>query len=450
MTKTRAGGLLFLLLCSSISILWGAALERAQPGSMGDFRIVYCATRCLLQHCDPYSQRELEGAYRAGEWGGWELPRDPLQFQFATLHVYPPAAYVYPPTVSIFIAPLAMLSWRFARVLWMILTEASLVLAAFLAWDTGAKFAPILSGCLIGFLLANSEMLFAGGNAAGIAVCLCVVAVWCFLEERCVWAGILCLAVSLAIKPHDAGLVWLYFFLAGGVYRKRALQTLLATAALGLVAILWISHVAPHWLPELRANFLAQSAPGWQMYPGPNSATTGSGPNMIIDLQSAIYVFRNDPRIYNPASYLICGALLLAWAVRTFRSRFSHRGAWFALAAIVPITILVTYHRPYDAKLLLLAVPACAMLWAEGGTTGRLALAVTAAGIVFTADIPLIILLILTKGLHISTAFLSGQILTVVLMRPTPIILLAMGVFYLWVYMRRTEPNIEFTQQVGQ
>jgi hypothetical protein len=102
--------------------------------------------------------------------------------------------------------------------------------------------------------------------------------------------------------------------------------------------------------------------------------------------------------------------------------------------------MLVTYHRLYDAKLLLLVVPACAMLWAEGGRIGRLALLVTTAGIVATADLPLIIFLALTRNLHISTAGLSGKILTVALARPVPLILLAMGIFYLWIYMRR-EPE---------
>jgi hypothetical protein len=263
-----------------------------------------------------------------------------------------------------------------------------------------------------------------------------VVAVWCFLEERFVWAGILCLAISLAIKPHDAGLVWLYFLLAGGAYRKRALQTLVVTALLCLPAILWISHVAPQWPQHLHSNLLAQSVPGGPGNPGPNTANSGSGPSMIINLQSAIYVFRDDPRIYVPVSYLICGVLLLVWSVRTLKSRFSQRGAWLALAAIVPLTILVTYHRPYDAKLLLLAVPACAMLWAEGGPIRWLALLVTTAGIVFTADIPLTILVTLTRNLQISTAELSGQLLTVVLTRPAPLFLLAMGIFYLWIYLR--------------
>ena len=122
--------------------------------------------------------------------------------------------------------------------------------------------------------------------------------------------------------------------------------------------------------------------------------------------------------------------------MRTLRSRFTQRGAWLALAAVLPITLLMTYHRPWDAKLLLLTIPACAMLWAEAGAIRWIALLLTSAGIVLTADLPLIILAIHTANLHISTAGLSGQILTVVLMRPTPLILLAMGIFYLWVYVR--------------
>src|ERR1035441_24793 len=97
-------------------------------------------------------------------------------------------------------------------------------------WDLGAKHAPILSACLIGFLLANSESVFVTGNTAGMVVGLCLVGAWCFLENRFLAAGVLCMAISLAIKPHDAGLVWLFFFVAGGVYRKRALETLILTA----------------------------------------------------------------------------------------------------------------------------------------------------------------------------------------------------------------------------
>jgi hypothetical protein len=103
--------------------------------------------------------------------------------------------------------------------------------------------------------------------------------------------------------------------------------------------------------------------------------------------------------------------------------------------------MLVTYHRPYDAKLLLLAVPACAMLWVERGLIGWLALLVTTAAIVSTADIPLTLLLILNQNVHMSAAGSIGKMLSAMLMRPTPLVLLAMGVFYLHVYLRRTIPD---------
>jgi hypothetical protein len=427
MKRTNQIGLLWILLASGISILWGASVGQTAPNGMADFKGVYYATRCLIQQSDPYKVGELLRVYQAIE-GGHSQPPDGLR-SVLTREIYFPPAFV-------FVAPFAMLPWGPAHLLWMALTAGSLIVAAFLAWDLAGDYSPYVSLFLICFILANSEVLLATCNPAGIVISMCVVAVWCFLRDRFVPAGILCLGLSLAIKPHDVGFVWLYFVLAGGVYRKRALRTLIVTVAFVAPAILWVAYVAPHWMQELHSNFLADFAPGGPCNPEPNFVS-GNGPSMILDLQSSISVFWNDPRIYNPVSYLVCGALLLVWAVRTLSVRFSPAHAWLALAPVTALTMLVTYHQYVDAKLLLLTVPACAMLWAEGGPKCWIAFLVTAAGIVSTADIPMTILPILTKELHISTAGLSGQILTVVLIRPAPLILLAMGIFYLWVYVRR-------------
>jgi hypothetical protein len=430
MTRTRQIVLLCLLLSCGVSVSLGFFLERAKPDLMMDFKGVFFDARCLLQHTDPYKPGEPLRVYLEE---GNTLPQSADGLRQILIRD------VYLPTASIFIAPFAMLPMGPAQVFWMILTAAGLVLAAYLMWSLGASYAPVLSGALVCLVLANSEVLFATGNPAGIAVSLCVVAVWCFFKDRYVWAGILCLAVSLAIKPHDAGLVWLYFLLAGGIYRKRALQTLVVAAVLGLAAIVWVTPISPHWVQELHSNLLADSAPG-----GVNNPTlaspTGRTVTMVIDLQSVVAVFRDDPLIYNSVSFIVCGALLLTGAIRTLRSRFSQQGTLLALAAIAPLTMLIIYHRPFDAKLLLLAVPACAMLWAEGGRTGRLALLVTATGIVATSDLLLLIFLAFTRNIPLSTAGLSGQLLTVALARPVPLILLAMSVFYLWIYLRR-EPE---------
>jgi hypothetical protein len=425
MTKTWRGALVWILLASGISVWLGFPVGHT-TNLLLDFKAVYYGARSLLEHHNPYNVSELDGVYQA----------ESREYSSETFKAHQTVTLcINLPTTFILMSPFAILPWGAAHLLWSIFTIGSLSFAAFLMWDFGADHAPVISICIICLILANSELLLLTGNTAGIVVSLCVVAVWCFLRERFVLAGVLCLAVSLAIKPHDAGLVWLYFILTGGVYRKRALQTLLVAGILGLFAFLWVSHVAPHWIQDWQSNLLTTSVPGGLNEPGPASFT-GRFPGRIINLQAAVRIFLDDPRIYNAVSYMVCGVLLLIWSIRTLRTPFSQRSAWLALAAVSALSMLVTYHRSYDAKLLLLAVPACAILWAEGGRVAWIALLVTTAGIVSTGDIPLTILATLTKNLHMSTAGLSGQIRTLLLIESVPLILLAMAIFYLWVYMR--------------
>jgi len=442
MNRTRWIALAWILLSSGISILWGSSMDLSLRVGMADFKAVYYGSRCLLQHADPYNESEFERVYSAD---GGDFPTEPamlLRFRRAVL------VSINLPTSLLLIAPLAMLGWGPAHALWLLFLAVSLIAAGFLMWDAGASYAPGLSLFLICMALANSEIIFISGNTAGIAIGLCAVAVWCFLKQRFELVGVLCMAVSLAIKPHDTGLVWLFFLLAGGVYRKRALQTLVVTAMLCLPAILWVSTVAPHWIPELKSNLAATSAHGDLNDPGPASIAFRNV-NMVVDLQSVISIIRDDPRIYNPVTWLMCGALLLAGALRTVRSQCSLARAWIAIAAVAPLTMLVTYHRSYDAKLLLLGVPACAMLWAEGGRIGRLALLTNAAGIVLTGDIPSAILIILARHFQINPVGFSGKLLTILVMRPAPLALLAMGIFYLWVYMRHVPGEAAPAEQTG-
>ncbi len=439
MTRTRRIALAWILLSSGISIFWGANLEQQASGGMVDFKAVYYGAQCVIHHSDPYKESEFLGVYRAA---GGQFPREPA---LARLFYRAVPLCVNLPTSLFVTAPLAMLAWGPAHALWMLLLAGSFTLAAFLAWDLGASYAPGVSLLLVCMVAVNSEVLFLDGNLAGIAVSLCVAAVWCFLKERFLLVGIACLGVSLAIKPHDAGLVWLYFLLAGGAGRKRALQALVVTVVLSVPAVLWVARVSPQWLPELNSNLMATSARGDLSDPGPASMSIGN-PDRIIDLQTVVSVFRDDPRIYNPVSYLVCGALLLGWSVRTVRSRFSAEGGWLALAAVAALSLLPIYHRQYDAKLLLLTVPACAMLWAEGGAIRWVALLLNTAGLAATGDIPSAVLTLLYNHLHRGTAGIFDQILTVALMRAAPLTLLAMGAFYLWVYLRRDRGRVAMAE----
>jgi Glycosyltransferase family 87 len=443
-TKMRRMSVFLILLSSGISILSGRALDRNSSAGMMNFRAVYFGARCLIQHVDPYRESEFLRIYRAE---GGQVPSDPSR---ARLFLRAVPICVNLPTTLFLIAPLALMGWGPAHFLWMALLAASFTLAAFLAMDLAGQYSEGVSLFLICILLANSEVLFTIGNTAGIAISLCVVAVWCFFRERFLPAGVLCLALSLAIKPHDSGLVWLYFLLAGGAYRKRALQTLAVTFVLAVPAVLWVSQNSPQWTNELRANLAETSAHGDISDPGPSSINGRGSADIMINLQTVMSVFRDDPDFFNLSTYFACGSLLLIWAATTLRSSSSPSNTLLALASIAALSMLATYHRPYDAKLLLLAVPACAMLWAEGGLIAQLTLLVTTAGVLLTGDIPLAILAFITRDLDVATMEVPAKVLMVGFLRPAPLILLIIAAFYLWIYVRRARASAKTREHVNR
>lgn len=208
MTNARRDGLYLVLLGTSVFLALGILLEIGSSHPVSDYRFVYNSARCLFQNVDPYNVHEFQRVFLAdgGDLGSGSFRREYLEM---TQHMYLPTSFI--------VAPLALLPWTASIVLWTFLIAGSFVLASLLMWLLGARYAPVLAGFLIGVVLASGELLLVIGNAAGIVISLCIVAAWCFVEERFVAAGIFALAVSLMIKPHDAGLVWLYFLLAGGI-----------------------------------------------------------------------------------------------------------------------------------------------------------------------------------------------------------------------------------------
>jgi hypothetical protein len=246
---------------------------------------------------------------------------------------------------------------------------------------------------------------------------------------------VICLAVSLALKPQDAGLVWLYFLLAGGVYRRRALQALAGTAAVSLPGVLWAWRVAPNWIAEWQGNLAAFAARGGVNDPGPLSGGA-HGLGMLVNLQAAFSLVKDEAGFYNPASYLVCLPLVAIWIWVVLRSAATPRKAWVSLASIAALTMLPVYHHLYDAKLLLLAVPACAMLWAEGGALRWGAAAITGAGFLLTADMTWVAMPPLMGWLHGAHPGIPVRLLAAALVVPAPAILLGVGGFYLWVYGR--------------
>jgi hypothetical protein len=422
---SRLGGLLFLLLGATLFAGLGFSYERSSNVAMADFKPLYYGARCLLTGCDLYSQQQLQHLYFSESE---DQPYDKIRLANNVIWSY------YPPTAYMLVAPIAALPWRPAHLLWMTLTCATFLLAAFLIWELGSRSRPLACGLLVCLFLIGQELLVEVGNASGLVVALCLIAVWCFLRRRFELAGVLCLALGLAIKPHDAGPIWLYFLIAGGPFRKRALQTLLCAIVLSLPAVLWVQHLGPDWLPELRHNLAATAAPGAINDPGPSGFEPRAHGAIVVSLQSVISIYRDNPHFYNPLSYLICGLMLVVWLMIGLRSRFPRSLAPLALASVAVLSILPVYHRQHDLGLLLLTVPACTLLLSNSRRIGAYAVFITASAAILLSNQTIQFLAIVAAFIRATTHGLTGQVLALLLSRPAPIVLLAVAAFYLWAY----------------
>jgi hypothetical protein len=325
------------------------------------------------------------------------------------------------------------------QVIWASLLAAAFVLAALLVWDLARDFSAIVGGSLGGLLLANSFWLLMIGNSAGFAVSLCVIAVWCFYRERYEWLGVLCLTISLAVKPNDSGLIWLFFLLAGGHYRRHALRALGLLVLLSLPVIVWVTSVSPQWHRELALNMASFSGAGGIVDP---AATGMAGRNMdsLVELQTDVSLFYPNPQTYDLITYAICAPLVLVWVLEVLRHRATATASWLAIAAAAPLSMLPTYHFQHDAKLLLLTIPACAMLWVRkgrvSGKVGWMAMLVTTAAIVINGDIFSGLRILLTRNMLVPQSSPGSKFATALITRPAPLILLVTAAFFLWALMK--------------
>lgn len=419
--------LIVLLSCLTVSLGWGNNISAHQGGTPSfDFGELYFGARTAILHQDPYQPKAVDTVFR--HEGGVYPQVNPAAKIIAPIVIQ---INVYLPTALFLVLPLAHLPYPAAHAFWLALTAILLGIAGYLMWSLADPDGPAWLGWLIAIILADCETMLMAGNASGLVVSLCVIAAWCFLKNRWGAVGVALLAIALVIKPHDAGFVWLFFLLAGGLLRKRALQTLALTAAIGLVTVLWMAPVAPHWVHELHQNSIMVSQTGGTSDPSLAGRTSG-GVCSIIDLQSVLSMLIGGPETYNLLAFLILAPLFAICLWITLRKRTLLREKWIGLAAIAPLTLLPVYHRAYDAKLLLLILPAFVILWREGGMRRWWSLATTTAAVLMTSDVPRAIFM---TGFEKKTA--TGYT-SVPLTALTPLVILATACFYLWVYWRET------------
>lgn len=430
MSKAKLDGKFFFATGAVFFLLLGFLWNTKPYLRMGDFKALYYASQALVHHQDPYSEANLEQVY---------ISTPENRGLSRTAHAV--TMCVNLPTTVVLLTPIALLPWGVAHWLWAFLIAGSVIFAAYLMWNVSSSWSPRTSGALLFLLLSGSQALLEIGNAAAIVISLCVIGAWCLIRERYTSVGIVCLAFALVLKPQDAGFVWLYFLLAGGYHRRRALQTLAVVVALSLPSLVWIHQVSPHWPEELQANLVFTSAPGQVNNPTPVVVEPGIHGAMIVSLQTVTSVMVAEPRLYNLLAYLVCAPFILSWGITVIRTRPSVERDWLALAAIAPLSMLVCYHRQHDTRILLLTVPICAMLWAERGRAAKIALTVTSIAAMLSSNVILEFFGAITYHLRTSATGFGGELLNASLGRPVPIVLLAQSIALGFCLVRRTRPS---------
>ena len=413
-SKKKCAVILMLLLSSLWLLTRGSRDRNRVPNGSADFQTLYGMTRCMLAHCDPYNgdQDKIVFLEAGGKIAG--------ESAFAT---HEP---LYLPPALFATVPFAVFSWRTADLLWRLASVSSFLAAASLIAEL--CFADSIFGSVsISILLATSTMLIILDQPAMLTIGLLGIAVWCFLHQKASLLGECCMALSLAYKPHLGGLIWLYFLLAGGVHRKRALRSMSFTIAISIPGILWVTLMgaSSHWMTEMPANMVALSAPGKIA----DVSVSNPGAGSYICLQSLLSVIHNNPRFYDRGAHLVGMVMFLAWSYPVFRMRPGKEKDLFAIASIACISLLPIYHHDYDSRILLLIAPAFALSMSGIRSRALISGAVTLASLIFISHA-----VQTWVTVHHRQVSIAGIWETVLWTRTMQLSALSLALFYLYLF----------------
>ena len=157
----------------------------------------------------------------------------------------------------------------------------------------------------------------------------------------------------------------------------------------------------------------------------------------VVALQAIFSVFNANPIFYNLASYIFCGAILMVWAIRySSLSRFNGKGMDRSSGNCAAHDV---DYLPPGIRCETVATLCSCMRDAVGWTwpNGLACPCPDFCGNSLECRYPIGNIRRSAQKLSIALTTFSGKLLTVLIARPSQVVLLAMCVFYLWVYMRR-------------
>jgi len=349
MNLTRGRWLIFWLLTLVAAfefVARGPARAFSASGrNFNDFLSPYVQTRAWFAGRDPYSSSVLAEM--------WPVSSRPNFLITESLDGALPAKRGLPspylPLAFPVLLPVALLPWRVAIVVWILITVAALFVAAWalIQLAGGARDKVLAWMILLAVLLfAPVHTAIAASNIVTVVFALSTVATLCLTQNRNTAAGIL-LAIAAALKATIA-LPFVIYAVASQGRKKVIIPAIVAgTLLAGATAI-------PHggaglWWRSFFANNRAMFAPGAI----DDFSTANPLAFQLVNLQAGVFPLLGN-RTYTEAVVLLLFAILLAVWFMAIR-RDSQVGL-LDLAILASTSLLFIYHRFTDAGLLLVAV----------------------------------------------------------------------------------------------
>jgi len=377
-----------------------------------DFVPVYAGARCLVHGCEPYAPSQLEPEFFQAGGQPSDLPSWQIDVP------------VYPPSTFLALAPIALLRFPVARLVWFLLNGCLFAIAAGLILSICPPPHRWLATIMVSFFVLTAGILLVLGQPAVFAISLVVIGSCLFLRGRFVPLGTFLFFLSLAVKPQIGGFIVLYF-LAQRIYWRYAAVALAGAALLLLCASLVLGHHprSAGWASTLRANLSATLSPGGSADPRP------ANPQAIGDenLQALTSIFISNAGQFNAAAYAIFLALFGAGMLVVLRANRVPELHMVALGALSILTLMPIYHRFYDTRLLLLSVPAVVIVFQRRrvlGTVIAVLTVLTAVSVQYRVQ-----MFLLQQGKWQSV--LANKFLFVLLLRHQNLLMLILFLLYL-------------------
>lgn len=322
----------------------------------GDLVVGYAGAQAWMAGDDPYDPEALRGHFqRSG--GGEQATVERMDFM---RNIYLPL------TIPMFV-PLALMPWGIAKAVWASANVAGLGVIAWgvlhlagVPWRSGGGL--ILLG--LALAMAPVHTAIAIGQASIVSAALIVLAAVLGQSGRPAWSGVLYgLATAVKVQiglPFVVYALWRRQWVAGAV--ASAVVVVMLAASVGRMELAQVD-----WLASRQANVEKTMASG-----GYNDAVRGSsGRYTLINLQYLVHSVTDSRLAANGVALAVVGGLGLLMVWRTGMRDLGNRELLLALSVVGCLTLLVSYHRTYDAVLMLLPAGWALAGLGKGGGDGE-------------------------------------------------------------------------------